>query len=100
MVSEKPLSIFQKSEARQMKREEELINAGWERRSIACEPRLSEMVEMYEEIGFEVRLEPLPAKEDMEQEGSTTCADSGCTVCFDVDRERYRIIFTKPAENK
>jgi len=47
-----------------MKREEELVAAGWERRFIACEPRLSEMVEMYKEIGFEVILEPLPSKEE------------------------------------
>jgi hypothetical protein len=83
-----------------MKREEELTKAGWERRFIACEPRLSEMVEMYEEIGLEVHLEPLPAKEELEREGTETCTDKGCTVCFDVDSERYRIIFTKPAGNK
>lgn len=81
-----------------MKREDELIKAGWEKRFIACEPRLSEMVEMYEEIGLRVHLEPLPAKEEMETDGTNACADSGCTVCFDLDRERYRIIFTKPAE--
>ena len=92
------MSIFQKSEDPQVKREDELIKAGWERRFIACEPRLSEMVEMYEEIGLKVHLEPLPAKEEMETEGTNACADSGCTVCFDLDRERYRIIFTKPAE--
>jgi hypothetical protein len=75
-----------------MKREEELVAAGWERRFVACEPRLSEMVEMYQEIGFEVHLEPLPSKEDMEQ---SSCEESGCTACFDVDSERYRIIFTR-----
>ena len=80
-----------------MKREEELIKAGWERRFVACEPRLSEMVEMYQEIGFEVHLEPLPAKEELEAEGKSACEDSGCTACFDVDRDRYRIIFTRPA---
>jgi len=79
-----------------MKREEELITAGWERRFIACEPRLSEMVEMYKEIGLKVHLEPLPTKEEMETEA---CTDSDCTVCFDVDREHYRIIFTKSANN-
>jgi hypothetical protein len=83
-----------------MKREDELIQAGWERRFIACEPRLSEMAEMYEEIGLKVRLEPLPTKEEMETEGTKACTDSGCSICFDVDKERYRIIFTKPAENK
>jgi hypothetical protein len=75
-----------------MRREEELVAAGWERRFIACEPRLSEMVEMYKEIGFEVHLEPLPSKEEMDQ---SSCEDSGCTACFDVDSERYRIIFTR-----
>lgn len=82
-----------------MKREDELIKAGWERRFIACEPRLSEIVEMYEEIGLKVHLEPLPTKEEMETEGTKACTDRGCTVCFDVDRERYRIIFTKSTEN-
>jgi hypothetical protein len=82
-----------------MKREDELIQAGWERRFIACEPRLSEMVGMYEEIGLKVHLEPLPTKEEVETEDAKACTHSGCTVCFDVDRERYRIIFTKPMEN-
>jgi hypothetical protein len=75
-----------------MKREDELIEAGWEKRFVTCEPRLSEMVEMYESIGFEILLEPLPSKEEMDKEG---CEDSGCTACFDLDRERYRIIFTR-----
>jgi len=75
-----------------MKREEELIAAGWERRFIACEPRLSEMVATYKEIGFEVLLEPLPSKDEMDQ---ANCEESGCTVCFDVDPEKYRIIFTR-----
>ena len=75
-----------------MKREEELIADGWERRFIACEPRLSEMVATYKEIGFEVLVEPLPSKDEMDQAG---CEESGCTACFDVDPERYRIIFTR-----
>lgn len=79
------------------KREEELLNSGWERRFIASEPRLSEMVEMYKEIGFEVHLEPLPSKEELDVQG---CEDSGCTVCFNMDRDRYRIIFTRQALNQ
>jgi len=74
-----------------MKREEELVAAGWERRFIACEPRLSEMVEMYKEIGFDVHLEPLPSKEEMQ----SGCEESGCTACFYEDPERYRTIFTR-----
>jgi hypothetical protein len=75
-----------------MKKKEELIVDGWERRFIACEPRLSEMIEMYKEIGFEVHLEPLPSKEEMDRSG---CEESGCTACYDADPERYRIIFTR-----
>jgi hypothetical protein len=67
-----------------MTREGELISAGWEKRFIACEPRLSEVVAMYEEIGFEVCLEPLPPKEELEQ---ASCEEKGCTACFDVDPE-------------
>jgi hypothetical protein len=78
-----------------VKREEELIAAGWERRFVASEPRLSEMVEMYREIGFEVHLEPLPSKEEWDASG---CEESGCTACFDLDRDRYRIIFTRPVK--
>jgi hypothetical protein len=74
------------------KREDELIQAGWEKRFVASEPRLTEMVEMYEEIGFEVHLEPLPSKEEMDAQ---SCEESGCTTCFDVAREQYRIIFTR-----
>ena len=76
-----------------MKREEELIRAGWERRFIASEPRLSEMKEMYESIGFEVLLEPLPTKAEFDEAGG--CSDNGCTVCLDANRELYRIVFTR-----
>jgi hypothetical protein len=76
-------------------REEELVNAGWEKRFVACEPRLSEMVDMYREIGFEVLLEPLPAREDPSAEEASSCEDKGCTACFDADPERYRVIFTR-----
>ena len=75
-----------------MNREEQLVAEGWERRFIACEPRLSEMVEMYKEIGFEVHLEPLPSKDEIDQ---ASCAESRCTACYDADPERYRIIFTR-----
>ena len=74
------------------KREEELISEGWEKRFVACEPRLSEAAELYESIGFEVLLEPLPGTEDLQRE---SCEHSGCTVCFETDRDRYRIIFTR-----
>ncbi|HNQ62627.1 MAG: hypothetical protein ILNGONEN_00903 [Syntrophorhabdaceae bacterium] len=79
------------------KREDELINAGWAKRFVACEPRLTEMVEMYKEIGFKVHLEPLPSKEEIDAQG---CNENECTACFDVDRDRYRIIFTKQMDDR
>jgi hypothetical protein len=54
------------------------------------------MAGIYKEIGFEVLLEPLPSKEEMDAQ---SCEAGGCTACFDVDRELYRIIFTRPATN-
>jgi len=52
-----------------MSREEELKNEGWEKRFTIDEPRLSEMVEQYKELGFEVLLEPV----DTSSEECTTC---------------------------
>ncbi|MHB8109848.1 MAG: hypothetical protein ACYDHW_07435 [Syntrophorhabdaceae bacterium] len=80
------------------KREQDLIGAGWEKRFIACEPRLSEMADMYLEIGFEVHLEPLPAKDEVEEASCETCEEKGCTVCYEADTERYRTIFTRKQE--
>jgi hypothetical protein len=69
------------------------MSQGWEKRFVADEPRLSEMKELYESIGFEVLLEPLPPKEEL-----ATCAESGCTACLDMDPERYRTIYTRARE--
>ncbi|MCX8111035.1 MAG: hypothetical protein N3D15_07280 [Syntrophorhabdaceae bacterium] len=77
-----------------MTKEAELIKEGWEKRFVTCEPRLSEMVELYREIGFEVRIEPLPSEDELKDEG---CSEKGCTVCYQADRERYRVIYTRPS---
>jgi hypothetical protein len=78
-------------------REQELKDQGWEKRFIANEPRLSEAVELYESIGFDVLLEPLPDEDELKK-GS--CEASGCTACFQADKERYRMIFTRPKKEK
>jgi hypothetical protein len=75
-----------------LSREDDLVRAGWERRFVSCEPRLSGTAELYESLGLEVLLEPLPPKEELE---TGNCETSGCTVCFDTDRDKYRIIFTR-----
>jgi hypothetical protein len=70
-------------------REAKLREEGWTRRSVASEPRLSEIVALYKEIGFEVRLEPLH-REDPGDE---------CRVCLDEDPERFKVIYTRPEKN-
>jgi len=69
-----------------MTREEELKKEGWEKRFTVDEPRLSEAIQQYEEIGFEVLLEPV----DPESQDCTTCLTDPAF------RERYRTIYTRP----
>jgi hypothetical protein len=59
---------------------------GWTARNTVDEPRLSELVELYEEIGFEVMLRPV----------SPDHAGEACTECVMVEPERYRTIYTRP----
>ena len=66
-----------------MSREQELKKEGWEKRFTIDEPRLSEMVEQYKELGFEVLLEPVDT------------ASEECTSCITAFSERYRTIYTR-----
>ncbi len=66
-----------------MTREEELKKEGWEKRFTIDEPRLSEMVEAYQELGFEVLLEPV----DLSSEE--------CTSCISVHPQRYKTLYTR-----
>jgi hypothetical protein len=52
--------------------EDQLLKDGWVRQTIIGEPRLSEIVQNYKAMGFEVHVE------EFKTEG-----DSGCTTCFD-----------------
>ena len=67
-----------------MSREQELIDKGWVKQSTYDEPRLSEMVDMYKEIGFEVHLE------SFDPEAETECAE-----CMKIAPDRYKTIYTK-----
>jgi hypothetical protein len=75
-----------------------LESQGWCRQFVASEPRLSEAVEMYRELGFQVHLEPLPTPEatPVEQAHNT---ETKCRACFHGVEIQHRIIFTRPAEN-
>ena len=67
-----------------MSREEELKKEGWSKRFTMDEPRLSEAVAQYEEIGFEVLLDPVDTSSEE------------CTSCMTVLSDRYKTIYTRP----
>jgi len=74
------------------KTEDKLIKEGWTRRFVANEPRLSEAVELYQSMGYEVHLEPLPRVDcDSADEESEECR-----ACFKGFEEQYKIIYTRP----
>ena len=78
--------------AESSKSEDELIKEGWRRRFVANEPRLSESVELYRSMGYEVRLEPLPPVDcDSADEESEECR-----ACFKGLEDQYKIIYTRP----
>ncbi len=77
---------------------ERLKKEGWTRQFVANEPRLSEAAAMYREIGFEVRLEPLPEEQDCPTCGGEEDQEV-CRVCFEGSEDQYRIIFTRPLKD-
>jgi hypothetical protein len=66
-----------------MSREEELKKEGWEKRFTMDEPRLSEAVEQYKELGFEVLLEPVDL------------SSGECTTCMTINPDRYKTIYIR-----
>ena len=60
------------------------IKEGWEKQATYDDPRLSEMVEMYEEIGLEVHLEPFNAENE-----------TGCTGCMQLTPDLFKTIYTR-----
>ena len=67
-----------------MKTHQQLVAEGWEKRFIIEEPRLSECMELYESMGFEVCLLPL-------DEATAT----ECDICFEGHQFKYKIIYTR-----
>jgi hypothetical protein len=68
--------------------EEQLLAQGWTRQFNTDEPRLSEAVEMYKQMGLEVHLEPVVIDPESEV----------CQMCYEQDRHRYQTIWTRPRE--
>lgn len=66
------------------------LEEGWTKQFVAAEPRLSEAVELYRSLGLEVRLEPLSPAEEGEE----------CRSCLEANRERFKVIYTRPAKGR
>ena len=60
------------AQAKAISPEDALLKDGWVRQTTIGEPRLSEIVQNYKAMGFEVHVE------EFKTEG-----ESGCTTCFD-----------------
>ena len=64
---------------------DELKRRGWMRQFTTDEPRLSEAVELYESLGYEVHLEPVSFNE----------ASEACKTCLLADCSRYKTIYIR-----
>jgi len=69
-------------------KEEKLKQRGWIRQFVTDEPRLSEAVELYRELGYEVHLEPASFEE----------VNQICKNCVEADCEKYKTIYIKRKE--
>ncbi len=60
---------------------EEALVKGWTRRGIYDDPRLTQILKMYEEIGFTVKLEPLRPE-----------LEPGCKDCIKLNPDKYKVL--------
>lgn len=69
-----------------------LLAEGWTRQNVASGPRLSEALELYENLGLETLLIPVL------QECAAHGEGGACTACFAADEnpDRYKVIYTRP----
>ena len=65
--------------------EKELKREGWVKQFTIDEPRLSEAVELYKSLGYEVRLEEAEFNKDNET----------CRPCFQVDCNKCKTIYVR-----
>ena len=69
--------------------EKELKRKGWVKQFTTDEPRLSEAVELYKSLDYEVRLEKAEFNKDNET----------CKACFQVDRNKCKIIYIRKKDS-
>jgi hypothetical protein len=88
--------LWMQAHTAKRKRVAALEQEGWIRRFEACEPRLSEAVNIYTEAGFEVCLEPL-LKASKHIDSQQNREQNVCRACFKGNEDQYKTIFTKKA---
>ena len=67
----------------------ELEKQGWQLQFTTDEPRLSEAVELYGELGYEVRVEPACSELPLPE----------CAICYERFCDKYRTIFIRRSRN-
>jgi len=86
MLNEKANLLVDPIVKRKMsKREDELKKNGWVKQNTIGEPRLSECVELYKSLGYEVHLEPVHTNEMTEE----------CRKCYEKEPGTVRTIYIR-----
>lgn len=78
----KTIPIKQASASREEQIDGRLLAEGWRRQTTIGEPRLSEIVENYKAMGYEVHVERWQTEGD------------GCTTCLDEDQASGKVLGT------
>jgi len=62
-----------------------LIQKGWLKRTTIDEPRLSEIIEEYKSLGFEVHVEPVEPCDFNEK----------CRKCYETKKEKLKTVYIR-----
>ena len=65
--------------------ERKLEKEGWVKQTTIGEPRLSEIVELYKSLGYEVRLEPVTLDE----------LDEECRKCYEGEIDKVKTVYIR-----
>lgn len=68
---------------------EKLEKKGWIKRTTIGEPRLSEIVELYESLGYQVRVEPLTLG-DLDEE---------CRSCYENEADELKTVYIRKKDS-
>jgi hypothetical protein len=68
-----------------MAKSEELKKQGWIKRTTIGEPKLTEIVDEYKALGFEVHLEPVNLEE----------MNEGCRICYGNEVDKIKTIYIR-----